>query len=356
MSFETQLENKVREIRDSWDVKFDEIDKEIARLKRPRLYGDPGDGRCDPTPEDKAFDVWFRRGALSPESVKTLTVGSDPSFGYACPPQLAREIYHSLTLGNPLRPLAKVYQTDKNSLEVLKKSASGSVVLQSSEVGEILETTGLAYQKLTFTPATEVYLLKCSNIQLEDAAFDMEQEIATELGDAFATYECTAQAAALVANISDGTLNTYNHTHAGSTTVISGDNIINLTYAVTQPYLANARFIMNRTTAAYIRTLKDGSTGAYLWQSLLTGGDRDRLCGFPVTICDDFPAMTSALYPIAFGDLSKGFAICDRFPSFQVQRLNERYAEYGITAFLARFRTISGPLDGKAIHWLQMSA
>lgn len=331
------------------------FDTEIARARCPELKAfDRGRTK---TEQDRAFDAWFRKGALSPESVKVLTVtGSDPSFGYSAPAQLSADIYHALTLGDPLRPLAKLYQTDSNSLEVLKKSASGAVVLQSSEVGEILETTGLAYQKLTFTPATEVYLLKCSNIQLEDSAFDMNQEIAVELGDAFATYESAAEAAVLVANINDGTLNTYNHTHAGSTSVITGDNIINLTYAVTQPYLANARFIMNRTTAAYIRTLKDGSTGAYLWQSLLTGGDRDRLCGFPVVICDNFPAMTSALYPIAFGDFSKGFAICDRFPQFQLQRLNERWAEYGITGFLARHRTISGPLDGKAIHWLQMSA
>jgi HK97 family phage major capsid protein len=338
-----------------YDKRLDEFDTEFARLKSPDLWDRGQFGKGLPTAEDKAFVSWLRKGDRAPEA-KVLTVGSDASAWYMCPPQLSSEIYSSLTEGNPLRSLARVYQTDKNSLEVLKRSANGAVVLQSSEVGEILETTGLAYEKLTFTPATQVYLLKVSNIELEDNAYNAGQEFTSAIGEAHAVYECTAQTAALVANIGDGTLNTYAHTAAGSTSVISGDNIINLTFSIPTRYLANARFVMNRTVAAYIRTLKDAVTGAYLWNSLLTGEDRDRLCGFPVTICDDFPAMTSALYPIAFGDLRKGFAICDRFPSFQIQRLAERFAEFGITGFLSRFRTISGPLDGAAIHWLQMSA
>ena len=331
-----------------------EIIDELARLKSPCIKADDGLTKGRLTQETKNFLEWVRKGDRAPET-KTLIVGDDASAGFMCPPQLATGIYSSLTEGNPLRPLFRRYETNRNSLEVLKRSANGAVVLQSSEIGEILETTGLAYEKLTFTPATQVYLLKVSNIELEDNAYDAEGEFAQAIGEAHATYEVAAQVAMLVANIGNGTLNTYNHTHAGSTTVITGDNIINLTFAIPVRYLAGARFVMNRTVAAYIRTLKDATSGAYLWNSLLTGDDRDRLCGFPVTICDDFPAMTSALYPIAFGNFQKGAAICDHAPGFQLQRLAERYAEYGITGFLSRFRTISGPLDGAAIHWLQMS-
>jgi len=337
------------------DKKFREASDAIAELKTPCLrdMGESGDRILKS--ETKGFMEWVRKGDRAPEA-KSLTVGDDASAGFMCPPQLATDIYSSLTEGNPLRALFRRYQTNKNSLEVLKRTANGAVVLQSSEVGEILETTGYAVAKLTFTPATQVYLLKVSNIELEDNAYNAEQEFASAIGEAHATYDSTAMTAMLIANIGDGTLNTYNHTHMGSTTTIDPDKIIGLTYAIPSRYLSNARFVMNRTTAALVRQLKDAVTGAYLWQSLLTGGDRDRLCGFPVTICDDFPAATSALYPIAFGDFNRGAAVCDRFPAFQLQRLAERYAEYGITGFLSRFRTISGPLDGAAIHFLQMSA
>ena len=319
-------------------------------------------GFTERTEEDNVFSGWLRKGALGPEERKALTIGSDPSFGFACPPQLSAEILHALTEGNPMRAISRVYQTNRTSLEILKKSASGAVVLQSSEVGEILETTGLAYAKLVFTPKTEVYLLKQSVLHAEDSAFAMEAEIALELGEAFGTYEAAAHITGtegVIANIGDGTLNTYNHTHAGSTSVITGDNIINLTYAIPTRFLAGAKFLMNRAVMAYVRTIKDAVTGAYLWQPSLLGGEgargRETLCGYPVILNDNMPAMTSALYPIGFGDWNKAFAIVDHSPGFTVQRMAEAFAIYGIIGFLARFRTTSGPLVGEAAHFLQMS-
>ena len=342
--------------------KFEEINKELARLKGvPYIINDGA--YLKGTEEDKVFSAWLRKGVLGPDEAKTLLVSDDPSFGFACPPQLASEILHSLTEGSPLRGVARRYQTDKNSLEVLKKSASGAVVLQSSEVGEILETTGLAYARLTFTPKTEVYLLKQSVLHAEDSAFNMEGEIALELGEAFGTYEAAAHITGtegLIANVGDGTLNTYPEMHSGSTTVISGDNIINMTYNIPTRYLKGASFIMNRATMAYIRTLKDVPTGGFLWQPMLIGGEgtagRETLCGYPVILADNMPAMTSALYPVGFGDWSKAFAIVDHSPSFTVQRMAEAFAIYGIIGYLARFRTTSGPLDGAAATFLQMSA
>jgi len=354
MDFKEQLEQKVREIRESWDSRFDEVNEELARLKTPGLHAfEKGDGRLK-TPEDKAFDSWFRRGALGPEEVKILTIGSDPSFGYACPPQLESQVLQALTEGNPLRPISKIYQTSSTSLEILKKSASGAVVLQSSEVGEILETTGLAYAKITATPATEVYLLKCGLSFLEDAKINMEQEIALELGEAFGTYEAAAQVAVLVANGGDGTLNTYKELHVGSTTAITADKIMELIYTLPTRFLSGAKFLCNRATLAYIRTIKSVADGRYMFIDSLTGGP-SRLAGYELIVHDSMPSIGSANYVLAFGDFSKGFGIVDRTPNFMVQRLAERYAEFGIVAYLARFRTISTPLVGEAIVLLQMS-
>ena len=350
-----ELSRGVENLTDNFGSRLADVEKEILRTKTPGMtsFGD-----AKRTEEDKTFSGWLRKGALGPAEQKVLTIGSDPSFGYACPPQLSSEILHALTEGNPMRGISRVYQTERTSLEILKKSASGAVVLQSSEVGEILETTGLAYAKLTFTPKTEVYLLNQSVLHLEDTAFPMEQEIALELGEAFGTYEAAAHITGtegIIANVGDGTLNTYNHTHAGSTTVISGDNLIGLTYAIPTRFLAGAKFLMNRATMAYIRTLKDPVSGAYLWNSLLTGGDRETLAGYPVTLVDNMPAMGSANYPVGFGNWQKAFGIIDHSPGFTVQRMAEQFAIYGIIGFLARFRTTSGPLVGEAAHFLQMS-
>ena len=353
-----ELARGVEDLTGNLGSRLSDVEKEVLRMKTPGL-GSFGDAKR--TEEDKTFSGWLRKGALGPAEQKVLTIGSDPSFGYACPPQLSSEILHALTEGNPMRGISRVYQTERTSLEILKKSASGAVVLQSSEVGEILETTGLAYAKLTFTPKTEVYLLKQSVLHLEDTAFPMEQEIALELGEAFGTYEADAHingTEGIIANIGDGTLNTYNHTHTGSTTIIDPDKIIELTYSIPTRFLRGASFIMNRATMAYVRCLKSATTNMYLAQPLTgeTGvGGREQLCGYPVILNDNMPAMTSALYPIGFGDWSKAFGIVDHSPGFTVQRMAEQFAIYGIIGFLARFRTTSGPLVGEAAHFLQMS-
>ena len=355
------LEKKARDIQSHNQQALDEINDrfeaqevELAKLKTPNLYDVTGFNKKQATPEQKAFNGWFRTGTLSPDEKKTLTIGSDPSFGFACPPQLESQVLHALTEGNPLRSISRVYQTANTSLEILKKSASGAVVLQSSEVGEIIETTGLAYAKITATPATEVYLLKAGLSFLEDSKINMEQEIAQELGEAFGTYEAAAQVAVLVANGGDGTLNTYKELHVGSTTVITADKIMSLIYSLPTRFLGNAKFLVNRSTLAYIRTIKSVADGRYMFIDSLTGGP-STLAGFPVIVHDSMPSISSANYVLAFGDFSKGFGIVDRTPGFTVQRMAERYAEFGIVGFLARFRTISVPLVGEAIVLLQMS-
>jgi HK97 family phage major capsid protein len=343
------------ELIDGLHSRLNEVELEVARQKSPALWGSPEKGK---TKEDKVFNEWLRKGALSPDERKVLTVGSDPSFGFACPPQLSSEILHALTEGSPMRGISRIFQTSNNSLEILKKSASGAVVYQTSEVSEILETTGLAYAKLTLTPKTEVYLLKASVINLEDAVLNIEAEISQELGEAFGTFEANQHingTEGILANIGDGTLNTYNHTHVGSTTVFEADDLIALTYAIPTRFLAGARFIMNRATMSYIRQLKSATTNMYLLDPL-SERDELQLCGYPVTLNDNMPNISSGLYPVGFGNWQKAFGIVDRYPAFTVQRMAEAFAIYGIVGFLARFRTTHGPLVGEAAHFLQMSA
>lgn len=358
---DSAIETKFKEVQAENRRHLDAIDTELARMKTPMLRDIRElDGGGRPTPERKAFERFLRKGeqGMTVDEVKTLTIGSDPSFGYACPPQLATDILHAMTEGNPMRKLARVYSTSNTSLEVLKKSASGAVVLQSSEVGEIVETTGLAYAKLTMTPKTRVYLLKAGVNFLDDAAVNVEQEIGIELGEAFGTYEANDHingTEGIIANIGDGTLNTYAHTSAGSTTTLTAEKLMDLLYSLPTRFLPNAKWIMNRSTMSAVRKLKDAGTGTFLLSPMLdTAGQT--LLGYPVVLDDYMPAATSGLFPIGFGDWSKAFGICDRTPGFTVQRLDQTFAVYGIIGYLARHRSTSSPLVGEAAVFLEMSA
>lgn len=352
---DTEIETKLNEIAEGNRKKLDEIDKALARLNSPQLcVMDEG----NTSPEHKTFMSWVRGGdkAISPAEHKTLTIGSDPSFGYAVPAELSRDIIHTMTEGNPLRPLVKTYNTSNTSLEVLKRSASGAVAFQTTETSEMTETAGLAYAKLTYTPKTSYYLLKVGVNMLEDAKVDMNAEIAQELGDAFGTFEaneCVNGTAGLIANIGDGTLNTYKELHVGSTSALDADKIMDLLYTLPSRYRAGASWMMSGATFSKVRQLKSATTNMYLFTDFTA--PEPRLLGYPVILNENMPAVTSSLYPIGFGNWSRAFAICDRYPQFTLQRLNEKYAEYGIVGFLARMRSVCGPLDGAAAVFLQMA-
>jgi HK97 family phage major capsid protein len=312
------------------------------------------------TEESKAFGQFIRKGekGMGPDEFKTLLVSDDPSAGFMCSNEMAAQILHAETLGSPIRGICKVYQTDKNALEILKKDGSGTVRYQGGEVAEMTETTGFSLAKLTFTPRTRYYTIKESVMHLADSDFPVEQELALEWGERFGAFESNEMVngtEGLLANIAVGA-NEYAHIHNVSTTVLDPDKLIDMTYSVKTPYLAGARWLMSRATLGTVRKLKDVVTGAYLWQNSLVGGNDNQLCGYPITLCDDMPAATSGLYPIAFGNFQKAFCVVDRTPLFAVQRLAERWAEFGIVGYIATARSTHGPLIGEALTFLLMSA
>ncbi len=58
----------------------------------------------------------------------------------------------------------------------------------------------------------------------------------------------------------------------------AGDKLLDLIYAAKAPYRANAHFVMNRSTQAAIRKMKDGQ-GNYLWQPSNAPGELPSLMG-----------------------------------------------------------------------------
>ncbi len=330
-----------------------EIVSVLADMKRPDLRTTTA-GFSDP--ETRAFVDWMRRGGQAPE-VRALQIGSDPSAGYLAPAELSSEIYHELAEVNPMRGLARAYQTDKNSLEILKKIASGSVVYRATDVSAIVETTGMAYGKLIFTPKEYVYWLEISRQNLEDSIFPVEKEVTQEMGEQFGFFEAGEMVngtEGLIQNVGDGSGNTYPLMKSGSTTDITANNLVDLSLNIPARYLAGAKWMMNRGTLSVIRQIQDAVTGVFL-MSPLNSGPSELLCGYPIVINDHMPAATSALFPICFGSLNKGFAIVDRFPSLRIDRLNEIRAAYGIVVFNGSMRATWGPLDGAALTFLQMS-
>ena len=155
-----------------------------------------------------------------------------------------------------------------------------------------------------------------TNEDLADSAFNMDGEIRADAAEAFAQKEGAAfingtsvtsnqdRPEGIMVNANVGSRNT------GSAAALTMDSILLLTGDVKVGY--NPVFGMTRSTAALVRTLKDG-TGQYYWQAgNAAAGIPNQLAGFEYFLAPDFDEVGANLYPILFGDLRMGYQIVDR--------------------------------------------
>lgn len=323
-------------LKDVYGRRLDTIENELVRAKTPALAVDLRSGASF---EVKAFKKFLRGGreTLSPEELKVLTVSNDPQAGYLAPPETAREIIKGVTAYSPLREIAKVRQVYREALEVPKKTASGTAIWVS-ETGLRTEVTGLTYGLERIAPTEMSYLAKVSLQMLEDSAFNLEQELLEEFSMAFAVLEGAAFISGDGVGKPEGLLSNpaIPHIPSGDASLIKADAVMSLPYQLKTEYTRNGYYVMNRATLGTIRLLKDATSGNYLWQPGF-GGQPNLLCGYPVLECSDMPDIGAGNFPIIFGDFGRGYLIVDRI-EMTVQRLVEKYAEYGQVGFLARRR------------------
>jgi HK97 family phage major capsid protein len=69
---------------------------------------------------------------------------------------------------------------------------------------------------------------------------------------------------------------------------------------------------MNSSTTQAIRTLKDSSTGQYLWSPGLLAGKDDTLLGKPLYNINTIPNMVAGNRIVAYADLNSCYQIVDR--------------------------------------------
>ena len=344
----TATEKKNRTI-DQLQDRLDDIETKMARP--PLDYS----GAANPffQPEDKskafqsreckAYNHFLRKGkeSLGPEEFKALRVADDARAGYLAPPELDTAIIKGISEFSAVRAVAGIRQISAESLEIPKKTGSGDAYW-IGEIAERTEVTGFAVGMEKIPTEEMAYLMKASLKNLEDARWPLEQEITAEMSEAFARLEGTAFLKGNGVNKPEGIL-----THSGIATHnsedaddITPDSVLALPFQVKGGYLGNGRYLLNRTSLWKIRSFKDPVTGTYLWQPAMGfGADAmpSTICGFPYTLCPDLDDPGENKYPILFGDFMRGYRIVDRVP-FTIQRLTEKYAEFGQVGFLGRRR------------------
>src|SRR3954468_24175820 len=309
-----------------------QLREEMARLKsrieagaiaaaRPALSGARGQG-------SPCVDSYLRKGLESGVEMKALSGTTDGAGGYAVPEEIDAEIGRLLTAISPIRAIANVVKVGSAGYRKLV-TAGGTPSGWVSETAGRPETGTPQFSEIA-PPFGELYANPAaSQAMLDDAAFDVEawlaSEIATEFaraeGEAFVTGSGVNQPkgflAALTSDESDGT-RPFGTLQFVPTGALGGfpegnpqDRLIDLVQALRPPYRQGAAFVMNSATAARIRKFKTAD-GAFLWQPSLTAGQPDTLLGYRVVEAEDMPDIAANSLSIAFGNFKAGYLIAER--------------------------------------------
>jgi len=263
----------------------------------------------------KAFGDWLRKGEVDEMEKKALYESDDTLGGFYAPTEYVEEIIKTVTEISPIRSIARVRQTNKRGIEIPKRTGQFSAQWVA-ETGTRSETTGYTTGLMQIDAHEQYALVDISQAMLEDSAFNLESEMASEFSEQFSKAEGTAfvsgSGVGQPLGFTDSTAGV-GSTNSGSGSALTANGLLDLVYAIKSEYLGNSRFVMNRTTFAKLLQLEDGEGQKIFHVGLnLVNGAPSTIVGYPYVLATDMPAIGGSAKPIAFGDFSRAYTIVDR--------------------------------------------
>lgn len=319
-----------------------------------------------------ALVSYLRKGRDEALQAKAMSVDSDPEGGYYVMPDTSGRTVEFVYETSPIRQVAAVQTITTDALEGfndLDEAGSGWVGERASRPETTTPDLGM-YR----IPVHEIYAEpRATQKLLDDAMVDIEGWLAGKVSSRFAREENAAFVngdgvekprgfLTYAAGTPGSTPSTWkviqriisgaNGAFAGAPN--SGDALVDLVFSLKAPYRAGSVFMMNRTTFAAVRKLKN-SDGDYLWQmGLQENGLGLQLLGFPVIEAEDMPDFsdTGAL-AIAYGNFAQGYQIVDRAG---IRVLRDPYTAKPFVKFYTTKRVGGDVINFEAIKLMEFSA
>ncbi|WP_034996936.1 phage major capsid protein [Beijerinckia mobilis] len=290
------------------------LDKIEARLNRPAVSSGNRDIDNGVDFERKAFGSFVRRGVerMPHDEVKALTVANDASAGYLAPAVFSNELIKLLRQFSPVRQYARVVSIGAPEIK-LPRRVSSTAATWVAETDD-RTATSMSFEQLTFQPYELATYVDVSNQLLEDNAYNLEGELASDLAESFGITESMAFLSGDGVGKPKGLLNATGiatfSVSSFSMDSTGSDLLIDMYHKLPSAHAQNAVWILNRDTLAQLRKVKN-SYGDYIIQGSLNTVGAMTLLGRPVVEMVDMPNIGSAATPIVFGDL-QGYRIVDR--------------------------------------------
>lgn len=346
----TTVTAKLTEITAEQKAQKDRLEAEIAKRNRPGATETKDEAKAA---EAKAFGTYLRMGDRSPaDELKTLTVSGDPQGGYLAPAEMSSEFIRNLVEFSPIRSLATVRTTAAPSVSYPRRTGITNAKWKGEAQAQ--ESSEPTFGQVE-VPIREVNTyVDISNQLLADSGGAAEAEVRLALSEDFGQKEGLAFVSGSTNLEPEGIMTNADvaYTPSGYASTLGSapaDLLITHMYSLPAAYRARGTWLMNGSTLAAIRKLKDGTTGVYLWQPSYQAGQPETILGRPVIEVPDMDDVGAAAQPILFGDIATAYRIVDRLAlSILVNPYIQ--ATNGITRIHATRRVGGGVVQPAAIR------
>ena len=316
--------------------------------------------------KDAGFDRFVRSGAAV--EMKAFTGVSGDSGGYAIPREIDAQIDRTLAAISPIRAIANVVKVGTAGYRKLV-TTGGTPSGWAAETDARPGTASPTFNEIV-PPMGDLYANpSASQAMLDDAAFDVEQWLASEIAVEFARAEGSAfvngsgtsrprgflqtpTAATGDAGRAFGTLQYLASGAAGDFGANPQDRLIDLVQALRAPYRQGASWVMNAATVARLRKFKTAD-GQFLWQPSMLAGQPATLLGYPVVEAEDMPDVAANSLSIAFGNFAQGYIVTERA---ETQILRDPYSNKPFVTFYATKRVGGCVSNSEAIKLMKFAA
>lgn len=353
----------------NYEVKADPIEAVFegttaeVPVKRPVLSG----GTIADPARAAFVNGYLRRG--SEVELKSFSGVTAPEGGYAIPHEIDEVIDSTLKSISPIRAIANVVRVGSAGYRKLV-TQNGVISGWAAETATRPETATPTFSEIVPSFGELYANPAATQAMLDDAAFDVEGWLASEIATEFAKAEGSAFVNGNGTNKPKGFLTSPNSATSDATRtfgtlqyVASGaagaflasnpqDKLVELLHSLRAPYRQGASWVMNSSTLATIRKFKT-TDGAFIWQPGMVAGQPDTLLGYPVVEAEDMPDIAANSLSVAFGNFKAGYLIAERT---ETNILRDPYSNKPYVHFYATKRLGGAVTNSEAIKLLKFAA
>lgn len=321
------------------------LDKLEAKANRPGGTEE----KTDDAAERKAFINFLQTGTVEG---KALTTAADTANHVLAPEQIEAEFIRNLVEYSPIRAIADVRGTTAGNVILPRRAGVTNAVWvgETTTRTESEPTFGqseIATKELATFVDISLRLVEDSANVLSEVNLALAEDFGQKESLAFVAGSTALEPSGFMADADIGAID------AASATIVNPDELIAMMYALPATYRNAGTWVMNGTTLAHLRTLKDGD-GRYLWQPSYQAGQPETILGRPVVEAIDMPDIATGEEPIIFGDFKRGYRIYDRL---SLGVLPDPYSQRtgGMMRYHARRRVGAGVVRPDAFRKLAMA-